>query len=402
MGDKKEINLFFDIYDLAFDAAKPEIFNDIVEKVVAYLGASSCSLWINNPEIAGTETKLGYYNNGNDKDISQLDYGISCRTMASKEPNINKAVDGQKNKWFYISYPFGENDLTGCFTIWFEENLENDFRQSGEKIKGLAKLAVIIKNVVSHFLTYKRFDYKRIIQELSAAEKIQSSLVPTKKPDIPNVGIGARSLVANEVGGDYLDLIQLDNGKLGIAVGDAMGMGIPGAFVMLTARAIFRLLAKSKAEPEEILGQLNICLTPELIQQNMFISLFYGVYNPQNRNLKYAVAGHNPPIIFRRSNRKMEDLEGRGLVIGGKHQISYNSFNATLEKGDLMIIYTDGVKDIRNKSNKSFGAEGIKRVLSNYVEYDAEGISNCLAHALVKYCNNQLNDDASFIILKAE
>ena len=171
---------------------------------------------------------------------------------------------------------------------------------------------------------------------------------------------------------------------------------------MLTTRAVFRLLTKADIEPEILLRQLNICLTPELIQQNMFVSLFYGVYNSRNRNLKYAVAGHSPPIVFRRNNRKIEILEGRGIVIGGKNQTVYNSFNATLKKGDLMIVYTDGVKDIKNKENKPFGIDGIKRVLLNYAEYDAEGIGNCLAHALVKYCDNELSDDASFIILKAE
>ncbi len=402
MGDKREINLFFDIYDLAFDAEDPGIFNDIAEKVATFLKAFSCSLWINNFKVIGTETRLGYYGNQNNQDISQLDYNISCKTMISGEPNIDKIVDGQKNKWFYISYPFGKKDLTGCYTIWFENGLENDFKENSKKVSVLTKLADVIKSVVSHFLICSRFDCKRIVQELSAAEKIQSSLIPTKKPKILNVSIGARSLVANEVGGDYLDLIQLDNKKLGIAVGDAMGMGIPGAFIMLTARAVFRMLTKAKAEPEAILRQLNICLTPELIQQNMFISLFYGVYNPQSRNLKYAIAGHNPPIIFRRSSRTMEDLEGRGIIIGGKYQTTYNSFNATLEKGDLIIVYTDGVKDIKNKENKSFGIEGIKKVLLNYAEYDAEGIGNCLAHALVKYCDNKLSDDASFIILKAE
>ena len=158
----------------------------------------------------------------------------------------------------------------------------------------MTRLADVLKNVTLHFLIYKRFDYKRIIQELNAAERIQNNLIPTKKPRIPNVSIGARSLLAGEVGGDYLDLIQLNNEKLGIAVGDAMGMGIPGAFIMLTARAVFRLLIKAGTEPEIILRQLNICLAPELIQQNMFISFFYGVYNSRNRKLKYAVAGHNP------------------------------------------------------------------------------------------------------------
>lgn len=402
MGDKSEANLLLAIYDLVFGAKDPGVFNDIAEKVVIFLKAFSCSLWINNFRAIETETRLGYYSSEDNREISQLDYDISYKTMTSKEVSIDKITDEAKNRWFYASCPFETGDLSGCYTIWFKNGCQDDFREGSQKVLALTRLSDVIKSVVSHFLRCNRFNCKRIIQELGAAQKIQGSLIPTENPKLPNVSIGARNLVANEVGGDYLDIIQLDNQKLGIAVGDAMGMGIPGAFVMLTTRAVFRLLARARVGPEVILRQLNICLTPELIQQNMFISLFYGIYDPQTRDLQYAVAGHNPPIIFRRSSRKVEDLGGRGLIIGGKHQTTYNSYSSKLEKGDIIIVYTDGVKDIKNNENKQFGIDGIKTVLLNYAEYDAEGIGNCLAHALIKYCDNKLSDDASFIILKAE
>ncbi|HZK57994.1 MAG TPA: PP2C family protein-serine/threonine phosphatase [Clostridia bacterium] len=400
--ENEEVNLFFDIYNLVFEVESPEIFNGIAEKIVAFLGAFSCSLWISDFEVAGTETRLGYYGHQNSKNIGQCDYDISCKTIADGKSNIDRIADKQKNGWFYISYPFRDRNLIGCYTVWFEGSFENDFREISKKTSTLIRLANTVKNVVSHFLLCRKFDYKRIVRELNTAQKIQSSLIPVERFDIPNVGIGVRSLVAKEVGGDYLDLIYSDNKKLGIAVGDAMGSGVPGAFVMLITRAVFRLLTKTGMEPKAVLEQLNACLTPELVQQNMFISLFYGIYNPWNRNLNYAVAGHNPPIIFRRNNRKIEILEGRGIIIGGRYQTTYNSFSATLEEGDLLLVYTDGVKDVKNEGGKPFGIDGIKRLLSNYAEYDAEGIGNCLAHVLVKYCNNKLNDDASFIILKAE
>lgn len=402
MADRQGLNLFLNIYELAFGARDAEIFNNVAEEITSFLGAFSCSIWIKNFRAIETETRLAYYNVKKNQEISQLDYDISCQTMISMRPYINKIIDGEKGTWFYISQPFEKRDLTGCYTIWFKNSLPKDFGEDGRGLAGLPGLANIIKNVVSHFLTCNRFDCGRIIQELGAAQKIQTSLTPTKKPRIPNVSIGVRSLVANEVGGDYLDLIELEDKNLGIAVGDAMGTGIPGAFIMLTTRAVFRLLARTKAEPDVILRQLNTCLTPELIEQNMFISLFYGIYNPQSKKLKYAVAGHNPPIIFRRDKRQLEDLEGRGLIIGGKPQTSYKSFSLSLGKGDIVIIYTDGVKDTKSIKGQAFGIEGIKNILLNYAEYDAEGIGNCLAHALNKYSNNKLSDDASFIILKAE
>lgn len=400
MGNEKETGLFLDIYDLAFDVADPEIFNIIAKRVAIFFGAFSCSLWVDDFRVIETETKLGYYSAEDSQDVSQLDYDISCGTTDFGKPNIDRALDKQKNEWFYISYPFGEDNLTGCYTIWFKRGSEKIFREKSRKTSILMRLADVIKKVISHFLICSKFDHKRIIRELNAAEKIQGSLIPTKKPDISGISIGVRSLMAKEVGGDYLDLVQLDSEKLGIAVGDAMGMGIPGAFIMLTTRAVFRLLTKAKVEPEVLLRQINICLTPDLIQQNMFVSLFYGIYDPRNRSLKYAVAGHNPPIVFRRNSRKIEVLEGKGLIIGGKYQTTYKSFGFVLERGDLIIVYTDGVKDTKNRENEQFGIDGIKNVILNYAEYDAEGVANCLARVLTKYCNSKLNDDASFIVLK--
>lgn len=397
-----EENLFLNIYDLAFNAENGEVFNDIARKITISLKAYGCSIWINNFKVHNTETRLGYYEDRNHNNLSQIDYDVSYKTLLSKEPIIDKIIDAGGTQWYYITYPFNKGDTTGCYTIWFDNWLENDFKEKYEKVMNLRKLGNILASVISHFLKCSRFDCTRIINELGTAEKIQRSLIPSEIPKIKNVSIGIRSLMANEVGGDYLDLIQFSNEKVGIVVGDAMGKGIPGAFIMLMTRTVFRILSKANVDPEILLRQLNVCLTPELMQQNMFVSLFYGIYNTKSRVFKYAVAGHNPPLIFRRRGRKIEALEGKGIIIGGKHKTEYKAFNIILEKGDLILLYTDGVQDIRNSENKIFGIEGIKKVIQKYAEYDADGISNCLAQVLSKYSGNKLNDDASFIVLKAE
>ena len=397
-----EESFFLNIYDLAFNAKSAEVFNEIAENITIILKAYACSIWINNYKVENTETRLGYYEDKNHDKLSQIDYDLSYKTLIYKETIIDKIIDDEGTQWYYVTCPFNKGDITGCYTIWFSNWIENPFRKKYGKVVTLKKLGNIFANVISHFLRCDKFDCNRILSELSAAEKIQRSLIPTEIPKINNINIGIRSIMANEVGGDYLDLIQFNNEEIGIVVGDAMGKGIPGAFIMLITRTLFRILCKANVNPEVLLRQLNLFLTPELIQQNIFVSLFYGIYDIRSRVFKYAVAGHNPPLIFRRRSREIETLEGKGIIIGGKHRTEYKAFDTSLEKGDIILLYTDGVQDIRNSENKVFGIEGMKRVIQKYSEYDADGISNCLAQVISKHGGHKLNDDASFIVLKAE
>ncbi len=391
-------SLLLNIYDFAFRGRGMEIFDSIAREIGVFFEANSCSLWINHPNIPKTETRIGYYQKNQRENLSQLDYKFIHPILSLQNSILEEAISGQAESWYYYIYSLKERDLTGGFALWFKEKHENEEFLDKISIELSKKLATL----VNHFLSHNRFNTSEISEELFAAERIQKSLIPTEKPKISYATISFRNLSAGKVGGDYLDLIKLNGNRLGLAVGDAMGKGIPGAFIMLSTRAVFRMLAKANAAPEIAMRQLNICLTPELIKQGMFISLFYGVYNGNNQTLQYAAAGHNPPLLFRTSQRKLQILKEKGMVIGGVENAEYQSDLIKMEKGDILIIYTDGLTEAKNLNNKQLGVDGVVESILNYSAYDAEGICNSLVHTLMKHCNYKLQDDASFIVLKVE
>lgn len=389
--------LFLSIYDQAFRASGMEVFNKITEEITTFLNASATSLWIKHIRVAESETRLGYYQSSPSQDLGRQDYKVTSRVFYSGEATNDQMIDSFGNTWYYRCQPFQCEDTAGCYCIWFETSSQDDFSydfwvELGEKL-GL---------ITDRLLKCARFDCQRILKELTAAEKMQSSLLPAKLPEIPGISLGFRNLMANEVGGDYLDIFTLKDKRLGIVVGDALGKGIPGAFTMLTTRSVFRFLVRANLEPDVLMSQVNLCLAPELISQNMLVTLFYGIYNPEDMTFQYTVAGHNPPVIFRKQNRQYGILLGKGLVIGGKSSTSYKTYTTSFNKGDILIVYSDGLKDAKNSEQKPFGVERIGETIRNYSEYDAEAISDCLAHKLMHFCGNKLGDDISFVVLKVE
>jgi sigma-B regulation protein RsbU (phosphoserine phosphatase) len=390
--------LLLEIYELAFSFSGKEIFNKIAEKIACFTGAGAVSLWIRHPKVADAETRLGYYQETAAKNLGALDYQAMNRALPLGTTNTGemKGEDGQQ--WYYFCQPFRGTDTNGCCIIWSNEVILPDRFQQLTWEKAGQKIAMVI----DHLLFCDRFDCQRIVKELNMAEKIQQNLIPARAPQIPGISIGFRSIMANQVGGDYLDLLSINNNRLGIVIGDAMGKGIPGAFVMVMTRAIFRLLARASVGPEVLVRQLNVCISPELELQNMFISFFYGIFDPDKMIFSYAIAGHNPPVVFRRMTREIETLPGKGLIIGGKSTADYQSFSVDLYKGDILVIYSDGLKEAKNIDKQQFGVDGIGQTIRNYAEYDARGISDCLAQTLMRYCNNQPGDDVSFVVLKVE
>lgn len=395
----RDVNtLLLKVYDIAFGGGGMEVFNSIIKEIGFFFETDGSSLWIHHPNIPETITRIGYYQKTSEDKLSQLDYKFINQVLTPVNFARKDIITGKSEHWYYYIFFLRQLDLTGAYVLWFK----NEGKNKEDLVKSCVELANKLSVLVNHFLTQARFETSKINKELFVAKNIQKGLIPTKKPKIPHATMSFRNLNAGKVGGDYLDIIKLNNNKLGLVVGDAMGKGIPSAFIMLTTRAVFRMLARANVAPNILIRQLNICLTPELIAQDMFVSLFYGVYDANNQILQYAAAGHNPPLLFRTSKREMKILKERGVIIGGIENTEYLLDTVKMEKGDILVIYTDGLTETKNSCGKQLSMEGVAESVLNYAAYDAEGICNSLVHALMRHCNNQPQDDVSFIVLKVE
>jgi serine phosphatase RsbU (regulator of sigma subunit) len=170
---------------------------------------------------------------------------------------------------------------------------------------------------------------------------------------------------AREVGGDFYDLHLLSEGKLGLAVGDATGKGVPAALVMSTTCGMLRLAAQSYSSPGEMLQRVNETLFTS-ISPNMFVTCFYGILEPEGGRLLYANAGHDLPYLHR--NGEAEELRARGMPLGLMPGMSYEENEIELDAGEAALFYSDGLVEAHDPHGEMFGFPRLRALIAEHGE----------------------------------
>jgi serine phosphatase RsbU (regulator of sigma subunit) len=181
---------------------------------------------------------------------------------------------------------------------------------------------------------------ERIEQELRIARLIQQTLLPKTLPQLPGYDVAAYYQPAREVGGDFYDFLELDDGKLGLVVGDVTDKGVPAALVMATTRTMLRAAAQRLLSPGEVLRRTNDALVTD-IPPNMFITCLYAILEPESGHLVYANAGHDLP--YRRHGSAADELRARGMPLGLMPGMAYEEKEVVLGKGESVLFYSDGL-----------------------------------------------------------
>src|SRR5215210_5105704 len=195
---------------------------------------------------------------------------------------------------------------------------------------------------------------ERIEQELRVARLIQQTLLPKHVPDRPGYQVAAYYQPAREVGGDFYDFLEFDDGHLGIIVGDVTDKGVPAALVMATTRTMLRASAQRLDSPGAVLRQVNDVLVPD-IPPNMFITCLYAILDPATGRLRYANAGHDLPYRRRSSGGGAEELRATGMPLGLLPGMSYEEKEIVLERGDSVLFYSDGLVEAHDPEREMFG-----------------------------------------------
>jgi serine phosphatase RsbU (regulator of sigma subunit) len=196
---------------------------------------------------------------------------------------------------------------------------------------------------------------ERIEQELRVARLIQQTLLPKSLPELPGYDVAAYYQPAREVGGDFYDFMDLEDGQLGLVVGDVTDKGVPAALVMATTRTLLRASAQRLDSPGEVLRQVNDVLVPE-IPPNMFVTCLYAILDQQTGLLRYANAGQDLP--YQRHKGRAGDtseLRATGMPLGLMPGMSYEEKEAMLEAGDSILFYTDGLVEAHDPQREMFG-----------------------------------------------
>ncbi len=196
---------------------------------------------------------------------------------------------------------------------------------------------------------------ERIEQELRIARLIQQTLLPKTLPELPGYDVAAYYQPAREVGGDFYDFLELEDGRLGLVVGDVTDKGVPAALVMATTRTMLRAAAQRLFSPGEVLRRANEALVPD-IPPSMFITCLYAILEPESGRLLYANAGHDLPYRRRAGGSEgAEELRARGMPLGLMPRMDYEEKEIVLERGESVLFYSDGLVEAHDPHYEMFG-----------------------------------------------
>ena len=240
-------------------------------------------------------------------------------------------------------------------------------------VRSNAEFASLSDDINSTVSTLKRYIAEaaaRIDKELEYAKQIQLSALPTNFPKGENYSIYAQMIAAKEVGGDFYDFYKLNDTTVAFLAADVSGKGIPAAMFMMTAKTILKDLAERGLTVNEIFTQANEKLC-ENNESGMFVTAWMGILDITTGQVKFANAGHNPPLL-KRANGSFEYLKTRaGFVLAGMEGIRYRVGELTLNPGDRLFLYTDGVPEATNAANKLYGEDRLLSFMNQNASMEA-------------------------------
>lgn len=278
------------------------------------------------------------------------------------------------------------------------------------RIKGadeIARLGYIFNGMSSalkrHMEDLKRTtaEKERLVKEIEIARGIQQSFLPDASPDIPGLDVAAVSLPARVVGGDFYDFIPLSKDRWGLVVADVSGKGVPAALFMALSRTLMRSTAQGAALPSDAINHANNLILQDS-KANMFVTLFYAVFDQSALKLEYANAGHNPPLMVTGSKNSIVMLKAQGVPLGILSEIKATTDSIALKKGDLIVLYTDGVTEAVNDSGEQFETERLEKIAVDNRHLSSEDIIGKIRSELTEFVGERPQfDDITIMVLKA-
>ena len=238
--------------------------------------------------------------------------------------------------------------------------------------------------------------------ELEVARNMQQSILPTVFPNEATYEAFGNMEPAREVGGDFFDLFPLADGKVGFAIADVSGKGVPAALFMMSSRTLLKgsAIGLGDARPGAVLREVNNLLERDN-ESMMFVTLFYGVYDPPTGKLTYANGGHNPPLLVHADGRSEELATTEGIALGVMADVDFDQTEVTLEPNDTVVMYTDGVSEAMNVAAEEFGMERLQQVFSDAAPGEAEAASRMVFDAVHAFAEDApQSDDITCLALR--
>jgi serine phosphatase RsbU (regulator of sigma subunit) len=206
-------------------------------------------------------------------------------------------------------------------------------------------------------------DKGRMERELQLAREVQESHIPDEIPDVEGWELATRWLPAREVAGDFFDFIERHQ-RLGVVIADVVDKGMPSALFMASSRSVIRANVRYGVAPDDIVTVANRVICSDTTS-GMFLSLIYAELQVGSGGLSYVNAGHPLPLLYKNETDKVEELAGAGFLVGLDVESRFESQSLTIEPGDFLLLYTDGVTDITNDQDELYGTDRFLNFVQN-------------------------------------
>jgi phosphoserine phosphatase RsbU/P len=322
---------------------------------------------------------------------------------ASQHPKFNKTFDnmsGYKTRTMLVT-PFRDHHKKIIGVVQLLNKRGGPFTARDERLlMGMAAQAAIsIENVR---LYTQEIEQQLTNQELETARRIQKGFLPQHVPQSPNWDIATHWRPMREVAGDFYDFYEVPDGRLAVVIADVSGKGVPAALFMALSVTVMRFAMSLGLTPAEMMDRANKTILKGQ-QSKMFTTAFAGYLDLNSGVIQFASAGHNPPLLYHQNTNSFEYLEASGVAMGVFETARFVEGRVNIAKGDILVLYTDGITEIIDAEEDEFGEERLANVVRKNSSCTAKELVNLIMNAVAEF-GKELGafDDETLIVIKRQ
>jgi serine phosphatase RsbU (regulator of sigma subunit)/putative methionine-R-sulfoxide reductase with GAF domain len=296
-----------------------------------------------------------------------------------------------------MGFPLSVKDDVYGVLLAQDENYATNRERRFELLWGIAQQASLA--IQNDLLNKEMLDRQRLEREFQLAREIQQTFLPDQIPETPGWEIDVRWETARQVGGDFYDYFLLPDGQLGFVIADVSDKGLAASLYMTVTRTLIRSTALEYNSPARTLERVNELLLINS-QDGMFVTTFYGILSLEDGQLVYTIAGHNPPLVIHHQTREVIAMQKGGIALGAMPDIHLGQQKTTLNPGDCLVLYTDGVSEAFNLKDQMYGEGRLQRVLQTTVGKRASEVLEILEADLIEFRDGApLSDDTTILAI---
>jgi sigma-B regulation protein RsbU (phosphoserine phosphatase) len=347
------------------------------------------------------------------KDITgiRVPFGVGIVGHVAKTRQVDVTTDVKKNPYHYpdideqsgfvtksmISMPLiSKEEVLGVLQVINKKSGKTFSQDDVNLLQSLSSGAALALQNARY--AQRLLQEERIRSELLIAHQIQQGILPDQFKGHPAIHFEAINEPAKDIGGDFYDYFQVDNDEFGFFIGDVCGKGVPAAIFMASSRSIIKSQAISNPNPANVMHLANQ-LIAEDAKHGIFVTVFYGLYNIKTHKLRFTNAGHTLPYLYRPSTASCASLFNTNFPLGVFEPFTFQESEVQLEKGDILVLFTDGVNETLNPSREQFGLERLVNVILKYGSRSPRELRDKIIDSVKEFSEGQgLIDDITVMI----